>query len=217
MRRFLVLGLGTFGSNLARQLVEDGCEVVGVDRNQDVVEDAKEFLAQVMMFDVTDRKALESLDVRSFDAVAVSLGDRMDSAILCSMYLKEIGARKVIAKAVTLDHAKILRHVGADETIFPERDMALRLATRLAWPNVLEDLKLAPGYSILEIAPASEIVGKSLGESRIRNRYNVHVIAVRELVPERLVPAPGADFVIKDSDILIVLGKDEDLQKIRRR
>ncbi|MCX7805661.1 MAG: TrkA family potassium uptake protein [Planctomycetota bacterium] len=217
MRRFLILGLGTFGSHLARRLVENGCEVVGVDRSQDVADELRSELAQVHMFDVTDRKALESLSVREFDAVAVSLGDRMDSTILSAMYLKELGAKRVVAKAVTLDHAKILRHVGADEVVFPERDMALRLAARLAWPNVLEDLRLAPGYSILEIAPAPEIVGKSLGESRIRNRYNVHVIAVRELVPDRLVVAPGADFVVKDSDILVVLGRDENLEKIRRR
>ncbi len=217
MRKFLILGLGTFGSHLARRLAENGCEVVGIDRSQDVVEDLRDALAQIHMFDVTDRKALESLGVREFDAAAVSLGDRMDSAILSAMYLKELGAKRVVAKAVTMDHAKILRHVGADEVVFPERDMALRLAARLTWPNVLEDLRLAPGYSILELAPTVELVGKSLGESRMRNRYNVHVIAVRELVPERLTVAPGADFVVKDSDILVVLGRDEDLEKIRRR
>jgi len=131
------------------------------------------------------------------------------------LHLQEMGVKKILAKALDDDHGKILKRVGATEIIHPERDMALRISRSLSRPNVLDFIPLADDFDLVQVGPPREFIGKSLKELNLRARYNVHIIAIKELVPENFRLVPPASFVIKDSDILIMLGKREDIGGIK--
>ncbi len=209
--RFTVIGLGSFGSYLARTLYEKGHEVLVIDKDKDKVEEAKDFSSQAVWMDSADKESLKALGVQDMDVVVVSLGPEMEPSILTVLYLHELGVNRILAKALSPDHGKILEAIGATEVIYPERDMAVRLALRLSSRNVLEYLPLAENISIQEIVPPEAFIGKKLRELDLTNRYRVQVIAVRQLVPDRLIFIPGADFVIKDSDVLVVMGEEENI------
>jgi trk system potassium uptake protein TrkA len=212
--KFAVIGLGSFGSNVARTLYERGHEVLAIDKDKSKVEEAKSFTSHAVITDASETENLQALEVKGMDVVVVSLGEAMEASILTVLHLHEMGAKRIVAKASTEDHGKILEAVGATEVINPEKDMAIRTALRLTSPAILESLPLMSGISIQEIAPPERFIGKSLKEIDLRNKFGVQVIAVRELVPERTVYVPKADFVIKDSDILIVMGDEKKLEKI---
>jgi trk system potassium uptake protein TrkA len=212
--KFAVIGLGSFGSNVARTLYERGHEVLAIDKDKSKVEEAKSFSSHAVITDASETENLQALEVKGMDVVVVSLGEAMEASILTVLHLHEMGAKRIVAKASTEDHGKILEAVGATEVINPEKDMAIRTALRLTSPSILESLPLMSGISIQEIAPPERFIGKSLKEIDLRNKFGVQVIAVRELVPEQTVYVPKADFVIKDSDILIVMGDEKKLEKI---
>jgi len=214
MTKFAIIGLGSFGSNIARTLYERGHEVLAIDRDREKIEEAKSFSSHAVLMDSADKESLEAVGIKEMDVVVVSLGPEMEASILTVLHLHELGIKRLVAKALTEDHAKILDAVGATEVIYPEKDMAIRTALRLTNPNVLECLPLMSGVSIQEIAPPEKFIGKSLKQLDLRNKYGVEVIAVRELVPERTTYVPRADFVIKDSDILIVMGDEKQLEKL---
>lgn len=215
-KQYAVLGLGKFGAEVAVQLAEDGCEVLAVDRDPDRVDAVKDRVARAAIADVTERETLSTLGMDGFDGAVVALGGSLEGSILTCLNLKDLGCRHIIAKVVSSEHEKILNKLGASRLVYPERESARRLARHLAFASVLDFLPLAPGFSVAEIAPNEDIVGKSLGESRIRQNYNVQVVAIRELLPERWNLVPDPAIVIKDSDVLIVIGRDEDLKKIAR-
>lgn len=209
--RFAVIGLGSFGSYLARTLYEKGHEVLVIDKDKDKVEEAKDFSSQAVWMDSADKESLQALGVQDMDVAVVSLGPEMEPSILTVLYLHELGVNRILAKALSPDHGKILEAIGATEVIYPERDMAVRLAQRLGSRNVLEYLPLAENISIQEIVPPEAFIGKKLRDLDLTNRYRVQVIAVRQLVPDRLIFIPGADFVVKDSDVLVVMGEEENI------
>jgi trk system potassium uptake protein TrkA len=212
--KFAIIGLGSFGSNVARTLFERGHEVLAIDKDRNKIEAAKSFSSHAVLMDSADKDNLEGVGVREMDVVVVSLGPEMEASILTVLHLHELGMERIVAKALTEDHAKILDAVGATEVIYPEKDMAIRTALKLTNPNILECLPLLSGISIQEIAPPEKFIGKSLKELDLRNKYGIQVIAIRELVPERTIYVPKADFVIKDSDILIVMGDEKKLEKL---
>ncbi len=212
--KFAVIGLGSFGSYLARTLYEKGHEVLVIDKDKDKVDEAKDFSSQAVWMDSADKESLQALGVQDMDVVVVSLGPEMEPSILTVLYLHELGVNRILAKALSLDHGKILESIGATEVIYPERDMAIRLAQRLSSRNVLEYLPLAENISIQEIVPPEAFIGKKLRDLNLTNRYRVQVIAVRQLVPDRLIFIPGADFVIKDSDVLVVMGEEENIAEL---
>jgi trk system potassium uptake protein TrkA len=215
MRLFVVIGIGSFGYYTAQHLYELGSEVMVIDHNKERIQSIKDQVSRAVVADATDREVLEHLGVPDVDVAVVSVGDRLDTSILITLYLKEMGVKEVVVKAVTVDHGKILERIGASSVIFPERDSGVRLANSLSSSNVIEHLPLSEGYSILEIAASSKLVGKTLKELRLRNRFGVQVIAIKELVPDRMHMPPDPDFVIKDSDILIVIGQDESLESLK--
>lgn len=212
--KFAVIGLGSFGSNIAKTLYERGHDVLAIDKDKSKIEEAKSFSSQAVLTDASEMENLEALEVRGMDVVVVSLGEAMEASILTVLHLHEMGVKRIVAKASTEDHGKILEAVGVTEIINPEKDMAIRTALKLISPAILECLPLMSGISIQEIAPPDRFIGKSLRELDLRNKYEIQVLAVRELVPERTVYIPKADFVIKDSDILIVMGDEKKLEKI---
>ena len=215
MKHFAVIGLGNFGFYAARALFEDRNEVVAIDTDKSRVQAVDPYSTEAVVLDATDKEALKSLGLENMDGVIVSTGTKISTSILICLHLHEIGARKILAKALDDDHGKILKRVGATEIIHPERDMALRISRGLSRPNMLDFIPLAEEYDLIQAGPPSEFIGKSLEELNLRAKYNVHIIAIKELVPENFVLVPPASFVIKDSDILIILGKSEDILKIK--
>lgn len=211
--KFAVIGLGSFGSNVAKTLYEKGHDVLAVDKNKEQIEDVNAYVSHAVHMDAADKENLMALGIQDMDVVIVSLGPEMEESILTVLYLHEIGAGRIVAKALTEDHAKILDAIGATDVIFPEKDMAIKTALRLSNPNVLEYLPLLSGVGIQEMAPPDNFIGKSLRELDIRNNYGIQVIAIREIIPEKITYIPKADFVIKDSDILIVMGDEKKLDK----
>jgi trk system potassium uptake protein TrkA len=215
--KFAVIGLGSFGSNIAKTLYEKKHEVLAIDRDKEKIEEVKTFVSHAVNMDAAIKENLKALDAQDMDVVVVSLGPEMEASILTVLYLHEIGAKRIVAKALTEDHAKILDAVGATEVIYPEKDMAIKTALRLSNPNVLEYLPLISGVDIQEIAPPDKFIGKNLRELDLRNKYGVQVIAIKELIPEKTTFIPDADFVIKDSDILVLMGEPKQLDKIGSR
>jgi trk system potassium uptake protein len=214
MRSFAVIGLGHFGFHVAKALFADGNEVVAIDSDKGRVQAIGAYTSEAVVMDATDKDSLKALGLENMEAVIVATGTNSSSILIC-LYMQEMGIKRIIAKALDEDHAKILRKVGATEIIHPERDMALRVARGLSTPNMLDFIPLAEGFELVHVGPPREFIAKNLKELNLRAKYNVHVIAIKELVPENFLLVPPANFVIKDSDILIMLGKTEDLKKIK--
>ncbi len=215
MKRFAVIGLGNFGFHAAKALFEDGNEVVAIDIDKGRVQAIDPHCSEAIALDALDKKALTSLGLEQTDGVVVSTGTKISTSILICLCLEEIGVRKILAKALDDDHAKVLRKVGATDIIHPEKDSAIRVSRGLSRPNMLDFIPLADEFDLVQVGPPREFIGKSLKTLNLRVRYNVHVIAIKELVPENFLLVPPADFVIKDSDILIMLGKTEDIKRIK--
>ena len=212
--KFAVIGLGSFGKHVAKTLYERGHDVLAVDCDKDKIEELKVSVSHAVQMEAADKENLEALGIKDMDVVIVSLGPNMEASILTVLHLREIHVKRIVVKALTEDHVKILEAVGATEVIYPEKDMAVRTALKLSDPNVLEYLPLISGFGIQEIAPPEKFLGKSLKELDLRNKYGVQIIAVKGLVPEKMTLIPTGDFVIKDSDVLIIMGEDEQLAKI---
>ncbi len=217
MKRFAIIGVGNFGNFLCQAFSRTGHEVLAVDCNETALEQVKEIVTTAVIADATDRTALRELEIETFDTVLVNLGDRIEASVLTTLYLKELGAGNIIVKAVSEDHGTVLERVGADEVVYPDRDMAERVAFRMADQDVIEFFPLGGDYSLLEWAPRREMIGKTLAELHLRSTFNVTVILVQQVVPDEVVVAPGGDFLVKDSDILVLLGRNEDLEVLRHR
>lgn len=215
MKRFAVIGLGNFGFHAAKALFEDGNEVIAIDTDKARVQAIDPHCTEAVVLDSTDKEALKSLGLENMDGVIVSTGTKISTSVLICLYLQEIGVKKILAKALDDDHGKILRRVGATEIIHPERDMAVRISRSLSRPNVLDFIPLAEEFDLIQVGPPRDFIGKSLKDLNLRAKYNVHIIAIKELVPENFILVPSANFVIKDSDILIMLGKSEDIRRIK--
>lgn len=215
MKRVVVIGLGIFGFNIAKDLYENGLEVIAIDKDKEVIQKIKDFSTQAILADGTDKEVMESIGLQEDDVVIVSFGEDLAAATLLTLHLKEMKVKRIIVKAPDEDHKHVLERVGATEVIIPEKEMADKVARSLVSPNVLDYIPLSDDYTICELVPPSSFMGKAIGELHLRSKHHIEVIAIREVLPERIRMVPRADFVIKDSDILVVIGKEEDIQKIR--
>jgi trk system potassium uptake protein TrkA len=215
-KRFTVLGLGSFGFSIAKTLFEEGHDVIALDQDNDLVMKIRPFCSQAIIGDATQKEMLATLGLDEMDAVVINMGDNASASTLVTLFVKELGANRIVVKASNIDHGKILRKVGATQVIFPEMDMAVKVARNLSTPDVLDYFPMTGDYIIAEIAPVQEFVGKTLAELKLRSQYNVNVIGIKEFVPENFVLVPPADFTIKDSDVLLVIGTRSDIGKIRQ-
>jgi trk system potassium uptake protein TrkA len=215
MKKFIVIGLGNFGFYFAKSLFEEGREVVGMDHNKERVQRLQEFCSYAVAGDATDKSILESIGIKKKDLVIVSLGDNISASVLVTLYLKDLDIQDIYVKIISEDHGRVLEKIGATEVVFPERDLARKLAKNLSSPNLIDYLPLTDEYNIVEIAPPKEFIGKSLAELRLRSKYHINILAVKGLVPEKITMNPGGTFTIKDSDILLALGKPDDVDKIK--
>jgi len=216
MKQFVILGIGNFGHYLAIHLYKKGHEVLVIDKMSNRVTEIKDQVSQAVVADATDRKALEALGLDKMDAAVVCIGSVLSESILATLNLKDIGVERVYAKALSEAHSRILQKIGASEIFFPEKDQAISLAERLHNPNMLDYLPFLEGYSIIQLAPPNRFIGKSLRELNLINKFGVQVVAVKEVVPDRLNLIPTAQFVLKDSDIMILLGPNEALDELRK-
>ncbi len=216
MKQFAIIGLGKFGHGLATQLYNKGHQVLAIDINSVRVQDIKDYVSQAAVADSTDIKALEALGIADMDTVVVCIGGTVISnSILTTMNVKDLGVSNVYAKSTSDAHGRILEKLGVDEIFFPERDLAITTAEKLHNPNMLEYLPFNDDYSIIQMVPSEKLVGQSLRDLDLRNKYDVQILAIRESIPERLVIVPSADYRIKDSDTLTLLGTNAGIEKLR--
>jgi trk system potassium uptake protein len=208
-QQYAVIGLGRFGISVARRLHEAGQEVLGIDVNEERIDDAELYVTHAVIADSTDEKALTSIGIRNFDCVIVAIGNDIQSSILTVMILKDLGVKKVIAKALTKLHGKVLDRIGADWIIYPERDMGERVANQLLSPNMLNYIELSKEYNIEEIMIPERMAEKSLKELNIRAKYNVSAIAVFR--SGNIIISPSPDEIIHKGDLLVMIGNREDL------
>jgi len=216
MSRFLVIGLGNFGSQILQTLFDQGHEVVGVDFDAEKVESAGEYSSRSVVADAEDKEFLETVGASEMDAVVVSMGDNVSQSIITTLLLREIGVNHIVAKANGASHGRALHKVGAHKVVYPEKEIAVKLARQMTNPSMIDYLDLADDYVMTELLPPVEFAGKSLAEMNLRKQYDVLVVAVRESVPENFRLLPPADFVVKDSDVLIMLGKREDIEQLEK-
>lgn len=214
-KQFAVIGIGNFGYYLARHLYKKGHEVLAIDIDPKPIQDMRDVVSQAIVVDAKDRKAMEALSIHKMDAAIICVGSMLSESILIALNLKDIGVASVYAKAANESHTRILHKLGVTEVFFPEKDLAVSLAERLNNPNMLDYLPFLEGYSIVQISPPAHFIGKMLKELDLINRFGVQVVAVKEIVPDRLDLIPTGDFVIKDSDIVIMLGPNDALEKLR--
>ncbi len=213
MKRFVVVGLGNFGSSLAEALYGQGHEVIAVDPSPDAVDRVSAVVTRAAVADGKNQQALGRIGAKGADVGIVSTGDDITASILATIALRDLGVKEVYAKVISRDHARVMERMGVTETVFPERDSALALAARLSGSAVLNYVRLGTGFSIQEMAVRDDWIGKSLRELELRQRYAISVIAVHDMLTDKMTPAPDPDARLKDSDTLLVAGQDEDLAK----
>lgn len=224
MKKYLTVGLGNFGFNLAAELVENGCEVLGIDVSKENVENAMDFITHAIIGDASNKEVLKSLKPDEYDAVIVSIGQDMAASILIALYLKELGATNIIVRAVSEDHGKILEKLGVPQVIFPEKDMAIKLANKLSMKNVLDYLPMSDDYGIIEMDPPAKFDGKTLKELQIPSKYNCQVIGIKHIdadgkagFHDTKLSLPSADDIITKDTVLVIIGKYEDLDRLNSR
>ncbi len=211
MAYYVVVGLGRFGHYLSLTLAERGADVVVIDKEVNAVEAIKDRVFQAVIGDGTSRNVLENLGVANAEAVVVALGPKMEESLLTVHNLKEIGVKRIVAKANSDAHGKILEALGADEIVFAEKETAVRVGHRLGNRNLLDFLPLNDRYSIREIVVPEHFIGKSLRELDLRSRFEVNVIAIKRM--EEIL-FPGGESLLNSNDHLVVLGSEKALNRL---
>lgn len=216
MKQFIVIGIGRFGSAVAERLWELGQEVLVIDTDEEAIQKIYEKVTHAVTADATDENILKSLGVRNFDGAVVAIGSDIQSSILATLMLKEMGVKHVVAKAQDELHAKVLERIGADKIVFPERDMGERVAHNLISSNILEYIELSQEHSIIEYAVPKTWAGKNLRDMNMRVKFGVTVVAIKSEDDEKINISPKADTLIKEDDIMIVIGNNDDLKKLEK-
>lgn len=211
-QEFAVIGLGRFGSSLALTLVQRGFSVLGIDRDRDIVQSLSEQITHAVALDSTNEDALREVDIASFDTVVVAIGSNFECNLMTTVALKSLRVKKVVCKATTHRQRDILLRVGADQVILPEHDAGRRLANVLSGPGVLDQLELAPGYSITELKVPESMVGQTLLETDVRHRFGVTVLVVKR--HDTLTVSPATDYTFEHDDLLVVIGNDQDIARL---
>lgn len=213
-KQVLVIGLGRFGTAVATTLTALGHEVLGIDADEREVQRLADDVTQAMALDATDADALAQIGVPDFDVVVVAIGANVQASILATSQLAELGARHIVAKALTEAHARILSRVGAHRVVFPEHEMGIRLANALAGTNLIDFIELDPAYSIAEVHAPASVAGKSLREADIRGRFGAIVLCVKSGAEIDVIPDAGR--VIQAQDVLVIAGPTAAVERMAR-
>lgn len=226
-KQFAVIGLGTFGFNVAKELSKKGIQVLAIDIDTEIVNRASQFVTQALVADATDEKALEDAGVADCDSVVVSIGENVETSILATLIVKELGVKNIIVKCTSAWHSKVAAKLGADKVIYPEFEMAKKLVDSIVTPNILEQIELSKDYNLVEIVAPKDFWGKTIKDSGIRNNYGVNILAIRRNVPlinddgqtdmkEEVNMVPGPDDEIQQNDVLVVIGSEQSLTRLKK-
>lgn len=227
MKDVVVIGLGAFGYTVATELSNSKLGVLVIDKDEDKVESISDIVTNAIVGDATDIKVLERAGVQNFEIAIVSVGNDIPASLIITMNLKDLDVKYIYTKAVNNLQAKILRKIGADKIIFPERDSAVKLAESIANPTIFEHIDLSKDYGLVEIKAPRRFIDKTLEEINIRKEYGVNVIAIKRKNPEvsesgstilteEVVLSPSGSDKIIDGDVLVLIGKYEDLERINK-
>ncbi len=211
---FAVIGLGRFGGSIVRELSANGYDVLAIDADEERVNEFMGLATHAVIADTTDENVLKSLGIRNFEHVIVAIGENIQASILTTLILKELGVQIITVKATNDYHEKVLRRIGADNIVHPERDMGIRIANGLMSQSILDYLELSNEHSIVEIKASDKLSNKSLIDLDLRAKYGVNIVAVRR--NDDVIISPQADEMIVPEDILIIIGKDTDLDRLER-
>ncbi len=212
MKSILIIGMGKFGRHLCINLAQLGNQIMAVDEVEETLEDMMDYVVSAKIGDCTNETVLKSLGIRNFDICFVCIGTNFQSSLEITSMVKEMGGKYVVSKANRDIHAKFLLRNGADEVIYPDRDIAEKLAVRYSANHVFDYIELTEEFSIYEIPPLPEWVGKSILELSIRNKYHISILATKEGERAKLMPA--ADYVIREDEHLMVIGKKTDVDRL---
>lgn len=215
MKSFAIIGIGRFGESVAKTLMELGNEVLAIDKSPERIQEISEFVTHAVEADIMDESILKELGLRNFDVVIVSIGSDIEASIMATLLAKEMGVKRIIAKAQAELHGKVLKKIGADKVVFPERDMGARVAHNLTSSNILDYIELSPDFSILEITTLKSWVGKDLKDLRLRNKYGVNIIAIKN--DKTVNISPSSDDIIKEDDIIVMIGDAKDIKKVEAK
>jgi trk system potassium uptake protein TrkA len=216
-KQVAVVGIGNFGFYLAVELFQKGHEVLGIDINPRPVQEIRDQVSRAVIADATDTKALRELELEKTDTVVISIGSDLNNSILATLNVKDMGVKHVVAKAVSEAHGRILKKIGADDIYFPEKDLALAAARRIDNPNVLDYLPFMEGYSIVQLAPPQEFLGKNLIELDLINRFGLQIIAVKKTGSEEVVMIPTGHYTTEENDALVLLGPESSIAKLKEK
>lgn len=211
-KQYVVIGIGRFGLSVAKTLYALDNDVLAIDSNECVIQEISDSVTHAVQMDATDEGALRSLGLKNFDVAVITIGADIQSSIMVTLLVKELGVKYIIAKAHNELHAKVLYKIGADRVILPEKDMGVRVAHNLVASNILDYIELSPDYSIAEIVSMEEWQGKTLRELNMRARYGINVMAIKK--ENEVNVSPGADDMIDPGDIIVAIGGADDLAKL---
>jgi trk system potassium uptake protein TrkA len=216
MKQVCVIGLGRFGSNLAKALVKVNCEVLAIDKDENKVAEIRDLVHHAVVADVRSYIELERIIRPDVDEAIISLGGSVEASILAAFHLKRIGVSSVRAKVFDDDHAQILKLIGVSETIFPERDTADRLASKIVMPSFIDFLPITGDYGVVELAVPDDFIGKTLQELDLRQDYHIMIIAVKDIKSDNVSFLPGGSYKILKGTVLIIVGRIDDLNKLTK-
>jgi trk system potassium uptake protein len=211
MKRIVVVGLGNFGSAAAEALHAQGHEVVAVDVNEAAVDRMAPFVTRAAVGDGRSGDVLDRIGASGADAGIVGTGDDITASVLGTLAMRDLGVGEIYAKVTSRDHARVMEKLGVTETVFPERESAIRLAARFTAHGILNYVRLGEGFSVLEMAVPSAWIGRTLRELALPRHYRISIVAVHDVLMDEIIPVPPPDARLKESDTLLVAGRDEDL------
>lgn len=211
-KQFVVIGLGRFGTSVAKTLYALGNDVLVIDKDEDLVQDISDSVTHAVQMDATDESALRTLGLRNFDVAVVTIGANIQASVMVTLLIKELGVKYIIAKGNSDLHAKVLYKIGADRVILPEQDMGVRVAHNLVSSNILDYIELSPEYSIMEIEAIDEWHDKSLRDLKLRSKYGINVMAIKK--GDEVNLSPAATDLVETKDIIVAIGSAEDLSKL---
>ena len=211
-KQFVIIGLGRFGASIAKTLYALGNDVLAIDKKEDLVQEISDSVTHAIQMDATDESALRTLGIRNFEVAVVTIGDNIQSSIMATLLVKELGVKYIIAKGNSDIHAKVLYKIGADRVILPEKDMGVRVAHNLVSSNILDYIELSPDYSIIEIDSPNEWCNKTMKELNLRSKYGINVIDIKRNHDVNI--SPYADDQIQEGDIIVAIGLSEDLNRL---
>jgi trk system potassium uptake protein TrkA len=212
-KQFLVIGAGRFGTSVARTLYELGHDVMIVDSDDALVQQISDSVTHAVQADASSEPALRALGIKDFDGVIVAIGHDVQTSIMACILLIEMGARYIVAKAQTELHGKVLRKIGVNRVVFPERDMGQKLAHNLISKNIIDLIELSSDYSVVEVSTPEKMAGKTMQELNLRAKYGINVIAIRGENGQTNI-APGADDRLNPKDIIVAIGANKNLREM---